>query len=146
MFVFKYENDSYGIPYLIATRFSPAGVNPFPVLAGLLTRSQSSRIPSITPVADAATLRGLTAAGTVPDSHLDSLFIRGGEPPEPISNYKNTNIFYNNIIYTKKNPQPAGIIPHYTFRKRFHGKDSHRPGTGDHLCPEGRVYHNPVFG
>jgi len=145
MFVFKYENDSYGIPYLIATRFSPAGVNP----SGhgrSSDSSRSSRLPSITPVAGCGNLEGTYSSGYCPGFSPDSLFIRGGEPPGTISNYKNTNIFYNNIIYTKKNPQPAGIIPHYTFRKRFHGKDSHRPGTGDHLCPEGRVYHNPVFG
>ena len=47
MFVFKYENDSYGIPYLIATRFSPAGVNPFPVMAGLLTRPSRRAFPAL---------------------------------------------------------------------------------------------------
>ena len=98
MFVFKYENDSYGIPYLIATRFSPAGVNPFPVMAGLLTRPSRRAFPALHQWQVAATLRGLTAAGTVPDS----LFIRGGEPPGTISNYKNTNIFYNNPLVELK--------------------------------------------
>ena len=60
MFVFKYENDSYGIPYLIATRFSPAGVNPFPVMAGLLTRPSRRAFPALHQWQVAATLRGLT--------------------------------------------------------------------------------------
>ena len=52
-------------------------------------------------------LEGTYSNGYCPGFSPDSLFIRGGEPPGTISNYKNTNIFYNNIIYTKKNPQPA---------------------------------------
>ena len=76
MFVFKYENDSYGIPYLIATRFSPAGVNPFPVMAGLLTRPSRRAFPALHQWQVAATLRGLTATGTVPDSHRITINIR----------------------------------------------------------------------
>jgi len=83
MFVFKYENDSYGIPYLIATRFSPAGVNPFPVMAGLLTRPSRRAFPALHQWQVAATLRGLTAAGTVPDSHRIPFSSVAANRPEP---------------------------------------------------------------
>ena len=87
MFVFKYENDSYGIPYLIATRFSPAGVNPFPVMAGLLTRPSRRAFPALHQWQVAATLRGLTAAGTVPDSHRIPYYLPGKKPFVPYFRY-----------------------------------------------------------
>ena len=98
MFVFKYENDSYGIPYLIATRFSPAGVNPFPVMAGLLTRPSRRAFPALHQWQVAATLRGLTAAGTVPDSHRI-----------PFSSaFEQTPLCYNFIFF-----QTGVIIAHF---------------------------------
>ena len=93
MFVFKYENDSYGIPYLIATRFSPAGVNPFPVMAGLLTRPSRRAFPALHQWQVAATLRGLTAAGTVPDSHRIPFSSVAANRPEPFPITK-IQIFY----------------------------------------------------
>lgn len=53
-------------------------------------------------MAGCGNLEGTYSSGYCPGFSPDSLFIRGGEPPGTISNYKNTNIFYNNIIYTKK--------------------------------------------
>ena len=101
MFVFKYENDSYGIPYLIATRFSPAGVNPFPVMAGLLTRPSRRAFPALHQWQVAATLRGLTAAGTVPDSHRIPFSSVAANRPEPFPITK-IQIFFIIISFTRK--------------------------------------------
>ena len=101
MFVFKYENDSYGIPYLIATRFSPAGVNPFPVMAGLLTRPNRRAFPALHQWQVAATLRGLTAAGTVPDSHRIPFSSVAANRPEPFPITK-IQIFFIIISFTRK--------------------------------------------
>jgi len=100
MFVFKYENDSYGIPYLIATRFSPAGVNPFPVMAGLLTRPSRRAFPALHQWQVAATLRGLTATGTVPDSHRIPFSSVAANRPEPFPITK-IQIFFNLLAELK---------------------------------------------
>ena len=101
MFVFKYENDSYGIPYLIATRFSPAGVNPFPVMAGLLTRPSRRAFPALHQWQVAATLRGLTATGTVPDTHRIPFSSVAANRPEPFPITK-IQIFFIIISFTRK--------------------------------------------
>ena len=79
---------TFGIPYLIATRFHPAGVNPFTVMAGLLTRPSRRAFPVLHQWQVAAALWGLTAAGTVPDSHRVPFSSGAANRPEPFPTAK----------------------------------------------------------
>ena len=67
----------------------PAGVNLIPVMAGLLTRPSRRAFPALHQWQVAATLRGLTAAGTVPDFHRVPFSFGRRKPPETISRLQN---------------------------------------------------------
>ena len=127
MFVFKYENDSYGIPYLIATRFSPAGVNPFPVMAGLLTRPSRRTFPALHQWQVAATLRGLTAAGTVPDSHRIPFSSVAANRPEPFPITK-IQIFFIIISFTRKKSATCRNHSALYFQKKVSWQRFSSPG------------------
>ena len=90
---------TFGIPYLIATRLYPAGVNPFTVMAGLLTRPSRRAFPVLAPVAGCDGLMGTHSSGYCPGFPPGSLFIRSGEPSGTISDCKITIIFQIFDIY-----------------------------------------------